>query len=554
MGLTQNLGRLSPSIFSDASLNIGVGAAPSGSYKFEVTGTSKVSGVLTLGSTLSNGTYTYTLPSATGTLALTSDLSGYLPLTGGTLTGALGGTSASFSGTIQTSSATTGGSVKFNYGANAVSRSYIIISDAYNYGDLGFQQSTTQTGSTYSNKMILAANGDLTIGSVPSTGVGNLYAGAATFSSSVTASQFLATSSSNAAIITSTGTTGYGLVAVGSSGGARDILLAGQSGVSNGFTVQYNGSAMVYTMASGNLSVSGGSVTANGGFYLPSGGAGTSPTLAYNNSLSFGLNASGGNAGIYFGNLYNSDYSTSMQFRVVNAGGTNVTAMTISPTGNVLIGTTTDNGNKLQVTGNANITGVLGINATATANIVLFPKGLTSGTGSFTIAAQNSSNSFIFILNDAGNVTISGSLSKGSGSFRIEHPLESLSNTHQLVHSFIEGPQADLIYRGKLTLVNGKGQANIDEIATMTNGTFEALCRDIQCFTTNESGYDLIKGKVIANIIYIESQNPNSTDEISWLVIGERKDKHIMDTDWTDNNGKVIVEPLKPILPLNNIN
>jgi len=28
MGLTQNLGRLSPSIFSDSSLNIGVGAAP----------------------------------------------------------------------------------------------------------------------------------------------------------------------------------------------------------------------------------------------------------------------------------------------------------------------------------------------------------------------------------------------------------------------------------------------------------------------------------------------------------------------------------------------
>ena len=78
MGLTQNLGRLSPSIFSDASLNIGVGAAPSGSYKFEVTGTSKVSGVLTLGSTLSNGTYTYTLPAATGTLALTSDLTGYV--------------------------------------------------------------------------------------------------------------------------------------------------------------------------------------------------------------------------------------------------------------------------------------------------------------------------------------------------------------------------------------------------------------------------------------------------------------------------------------------
>jgi hypothetical protein len=114
-----------------------------------------------------------------------------------------------------------------------------------------------------------------------------------------------------------------------------------------------------------------------------------------------------------------------------------------------------------------------------------------------------------------------------------------------LVHSFIEGPQADLIYRGKLTLVNGKAQANIDEVSTMTEGTFEALCRDIQCFTTNESGWDLVKGKVTGNVIYIESQNANSIDEISWMVIGERKDKHMLETEWTDENGKVIVEPLK---------
>ena len=40
--------------------------------------------------------YNYTFPAATGTLALTSNLSAYLPLTGGTLTGALSGTSAEF--------------------------------------------------------------------------------------------------------------------------------------------------------------------------------------------------------------------------------------------------------------------------------------------------------------------------------------------------------------------------------------------------------------------------------------------------------------------------
>ena len=50
-------------------------------------GNAVLSGGLTLGSTLSNGTYTYTLPSATGTLALTSDipsLTGYVPYTGAT--------------------------------------------------------------------------------------------------------------------------------------------------------------------------------------------------------------------------------------------------------------------------------------------------------------------------------------------------------------------------------------------------------------------------------------------------------------------------------------
>ena len=102
MGNTFKLGNYVNGIFQDSSNNIGIGAAPSGTYKFEVTGTAKVSGILTLGSTISNGTYTYTLPSATGTLALTSALGDYLPLTGGTLTGALSGTSATFSDLIVT--------------------------------------------------------------------------------------------------------------------------------------------------------------------------------------------------------------------------------------------------------------------------------------------------------------------------------------------------------------------------------------------------------------------------------------------------------------------
>jgi len=145
-----------------------------------------------------------------------------------------------------------------------------------------------------------------------------------------------------------------------------------------------------------------------------------------------------------------------------------------------------------------------------------------------------------------GDASFAGAVSKGSGSFRIDHPLPQLEETHQLVHSFIEGPQADLIYRGKVNLVNGTATVNIYLSSSMTEGTFEALCREVQCFTTNESGWNHVRGSVTGNTLTIECQDQTASDLISWMVIGERKDKHMMDTDWTDDNGKVIIEPLKP--------
>jgi hypothetical protein len=149
------------------------------------------------------------------------------------------------------------------------------------------------------------------------------------------------------------------------------------------------------------------------------------------------------------------------------------------------------------------------------------------------------------LVTTSGNFNVVGALSKGSGSFKINHPLEAKTDTHHLIHSFIEGPQADLIYRGKVDLVAGSATANIDTVAGMTEGTFVTLNREVQCFTTNESNWDAVKGSVSGNILTIESENSESTATISWLVIGERQDQHMYDTDWTDENGKVIVEPIK---------
>jgi hypothetical protein len=151
-------------------------------------------------------------------------------------------------------------------------------------------------------------------------------------------------------------------------------------------------------------------------------------------------------------------------------------------------------------------------------------------------------------INNAGNVTIAGALSKGSGSFKIDHPLESKKDTHHLVHSFIEGPQADLIYRGTVDLVDGSATVNLDSSSGMTDGTFVLLNTNVQCFTSNESGWTAIKGSVSGNVLTITSQE-SCTDTISWMVVGERHDKHMKDTDWTDADGKVIVEPEKKIEP-----
>jgi len=153
----------------------------------------------------------------------------------------------------------------------------------------------------------------------------------------------------------------------------------------------------------------------------------------------------------------------------------------------------------------------------------------------------NSSSGFLM----DGNTFVNGALSKSSGSFKIDHPLPEKTNTHHLVHSFVEAPQADNIYRGKIDLVNGTATINIDTNSAMSDGTFVLLNTNIQCFTSNETGWTAVKGSVSENILTITAQDNTCDDTISWMVIGERQDQHMIDTDWTDENGKIIVEPLK---------
>ena len=167
---------------------------------------------------------------------------------------------------------------------------------------------------------------------------------------------------------------------------------------------------------------------------------------------------------------------------------------------------------------------------------------------------SNANNSMIFRVNasncftldSSGDATFTGAVSKGSGSFRIDHPLPSKNDTHHLVHSFIEGPRADLVYRGVATLSSGWIQVDLDEAVGMTDGTWELLCRDPQAWIQNDTGWDAVRGSVEGGTLTIECQNTDSSDTVSWMVVAERQDQHMIDAGWTDDEGRVILEPEKP--------
>ena len=141
----------------------------------------------------------------------------------------------------------------------------------------------------------------------------------------------------------------------------------------------------------------------------------------------------------------------------------------------------------------------------------------------------------------ATSVYCVGAMYKGSGTFRIPH---GLREGYDLCHSFIEGPQCDLIYRGKVDLVDGQASIDMDSHYDMTQGTFEWLTKadDVQTFTTNETGWDAVKSSFSGDTITIVCQNSSSTDTISWMVIAERGDPNIIESTITDDEGNLLIE------------
>ncbi|MDB6111658.1 MAG: hypothetical protein JWR69_3408 [Pedosphaera sp.] len=226
-------------------------------------------------------------------------------------------------------------------------------------------------------------------------------------------------------------------------------------------------------VASGGLAVTGGS--------SPYSGAGAGVFLE-----------SGGNGG----SLFAFNYST---FAPRNL-------LLNSPGGNVGIGTTTPT-TKLYVDGSG------GGYTTAAVHAVNTPGIAGEFVGRVTV-----SESLVVALNvGAGSASISGNLTKGSGSFKIDHPLDPANKF--LYHSFVESPDMMNIYNGNIAL-DAIGEAVVE-----LPEWFESLNKDFryQLTAIGAPGPNLyIAEEIAGNHFKIAGGQPGT--KVSWQVTGVRQD------------------------------
>ena len=137
---------------------------------------------------------------------------------------------------------------------------------------------------------------------------------------------------------------------------------------------------------------------------------------------------------------------------------------------------------------------------------------------------------------------VTGAFSATTKAFKINHPIDE---NKWLYHSSIEGPAADLIYRGTAQLENGSASIGIDSASRMTNGTFHALTKKPQLFLQNNQTFDRVKGYVESGSVYIICEDAGSNALIDWTVIAERNDAEVLVSDQYGSDGNYVPEKPK---------
>lgn len=121
-----------------------------------------------------------------------------------------------------------------------------------------------------------------------------------------------------------------------------------------------------------------------------------------------------------------------------------------------------------------------------------------------------------------GDARITGNLSKGSGSFLIDHPLDPENKV--LRHSFVESPEMLLIYKGRAKLRNGVVTVKLPDY-------FDALNhpegREITLTCINGWSPLYLDGEIKGNRFTVRTTpQGNPEQEFSWVIYGIRNDAY----------------------------
>jgi hypothetical protein len=153
-------------------------------------------------------------------------------------------------------------------------------------------------------------------------------------------------------------------------------------------------------------------------------------------------------------------------------------------------------------------------------------QGYSSVSGKSGVYAKNTGGGFAAYLD--GNVRITGTLEKPSGSFRIDHPLDPTNK--YLSHSFVESPDMKNVYDGVVVL-DDKGEADIE-----LPDWFGALNKDFryQLTAIGSPGPNLYIAGEISDDDATSNYNNNKSRfkiaggtsgmKVSWQVTGIRMD------------------------------
>jgi hypothetical protein len=115
-----------------------------------------------------------------------------------------------------------------------------------------------------------------------------------------------------------------------------------------------------------------------------------------------------------------------------------------------------------------------------------------------------------------GNLSVVGTVSKGGGSFKIDHPLDP--ENKYLYHSFVESPDMMNVYNGNVVL-DSRGEATVE-----LPDYFEALNSDYRYQLTSIGRFSpvYVAEKISGNRFRIAGGRAGA--EVSWQVTGIRQD------------------------------